>query len=88
MQGERHHIRSKLKRDLRPAVITNWQIWVPFQFVNFRFIPLHLQARLLANVNQRTGKSNFSSWLSKCAPRSALSTCRHRNQAKSGHIAV
>ena len=43
MQGQRHQIRSKLRRDLKPTVITNWQIWVPFQFVNFRFIPLHLQ---------------------------------------------
>lgn len=26
------------------AQVTNWKVWVPFQFINFRFVPPNLQA--------------------------------------------
>ena len=44
-QGERHQIRSKLDRDLKDIVITNWKIWIPFQFFNFGVVPQRLQVR-------------------------------------------
>ena len=28
---------------LAPQVKSNWMLWVPFQFINFRFVPPHLQ---------------------------------------------
>lgn len=43
LQGNTGGIRNKLEQDLKPAVLMNWKIWVPFQFLNFRFIPLNLQ---------------------------------------------
>ena len=47
MQGNTGGIRNKLEQDLKPAVLMNWKIWVPFQFLNFRFIPLNLQVILI-----------------------------------------
>ena len=32
-----------MKRDWKDAVIANWKLWIPFQFLNFRFIPQNLQ---------------------------------------------
>ena len=34
-----------MKRDWKEAVIANWKLWIPFQFLNFRFIPQSLQVR-------------------------------------------
>jgi hypothetical protein len=31
---------AKLRQDWGTTVITNWKIWVPFQFLNFRFVPV------------------------------------------------
>mmetsp|Transcript_43130 Transcript_43130/g.111820 ORF Transcript_43130/g.111820 Transcript_43130/m.111820 type:complete len:300 (-) Transcript_43130:234-1133(-) len=42
-------IQPMLKQEWWPAVITNWQLWVPFQFVNFRLVPQNLQV-LFANM--------------------------------------
>ena len=30
-------------------MVANWKVWVPFQFLNFRFVPVNLQVRA-ANV--------------------------------------
>jgi hypothetical protein len=38
-------LNAKLKQDWWPAVQTNWKIWIPFQFLNFRFVPPQLQVR-------------------------------------------
>jgi len=40
---------GKLKADLGTIVKSNWTLWVPFQFINFRFVPGNLQV-LAANV--------------------------------------
>ena len=33
----------KLKQDMRAILTTNWKIWIPFQFLNFNFVPQQLQ---------------------------------------------
>ncbi len=33
----------KLKQDMKPILITNWKVWIPFQFLNFNFVPQKLQ---------------------------------------------
>lgn len=45
MQGQASDIPAKLRQDLKPTMIANWKVWVPFQFINFRFVPQSLQAR-------------------------------------------
>ncbi|KAF8057927.1 Serine/threonine-protein phosphatase PP1 isozyme 1 [Scenedesmus sp. PABB004] len=42
-------LRGRLATDLPPAVRANWALWVPAQFVNFRFVPPANQV-LFANV--------------------------------------
>ena len=49
VEGPPELIVPKLKQDLVPAVKTNWIIWVPFQFFNFRYVPQNFQV-LAANV--------------------------------------
>ncbi|KAL4436140.1 hypothetical protein ABPG77_005588 [Micractinium sp. CCAP 211/92] len=36
-------VAPRLRRDLPDMVRSNWLLWVPFQFVNFRFVPPQLQ---------------------------------------------
>lgn len=38
-----------LASDLPPAIRANWSLWVPAQFINFRFVPPAYQV-LFANV--------------------------------------
>ena len=33
----------KLKQDMKAILMTNWKIWIPFQFLNFNFVPQQLQ---------------------------------------------
>ncbi|KAL4277536.1 hypothetical protein HN51_060644 [Arachis hypogaea] len=40
---------SKLKQEWFSSVVANWQLWIPFQFLNFRFVPQQFQV-LAANV--------------------------------------
>ena len=49
IEGMQDKIVPKLKQDFVPTVVANWQIWIPFQFFNFRFVPLNLQVAA-ANV--------------------------------------
>lgn len=42
-------IKRKLKEDLYPTVKYNFSVWVPAQFINFNFVPPHLQV-LFANI--------------------------------------
>ena len=46
IQGKAGDIQSKMKGDWKEAVIANWKLWIPFQFLNFRFIPQNLQVQL------------------------------------------
>eukprot|EP00240_Pyramimonas_obovata_P015535 CAMPEP_0118935612 /NCGR_PEP_ID=MMETSP1169-20130426/15739_1 /TAXON_ID=36882 /ORGANISM="Pyramimonas obovata, Strain CCMP722" /LENGTH=282 /DNA_ID=CAMNT_0006878669 /DNA_START=49 /DNA_END=897 /DNA_ORIENTATION=+ len=43
LEGHPQDIPGKLKQDWWPAVQTNWKIWIPFQFLNFRYVPPQLQ---------------------------------------------
>jgi hypothetical protein len=36
IEGNAQSVPAKLKQDWRETVVTNWKIWVPFQFLNFR----------------------------------------------------
>lgn len=38
-----------LKADLPSAICANWALWVPAQFLNFRFVPAQYQV-LFSNV--------------------------------------
>lgn len=49
LEGHGSEVLSKLKADLATMVKGNWTLWVPFQFINFRFVPGNLQV-LAANV--------------------------------------
>ncbi|CAL5227837.1 g10868 [Coccomyxa viridis] len=49
LEGKRHEVVPKLKQDMRAILTTNWKIWIPFQFLNFNFVPQQLQV-LASNV--------------------------------------
>ena len=44
LEGKAGEVPARLRRDLPDIVRSNWLLWVPFQFVNFRFVPPKLQA--------------------------------------------
>ncbi len=48
-EGRPQQIPAKLESDLKDAVLTNWKLWIPAQFINFRFMPPQLQV-LFANA--------------------------------------
>ena len=45
LEGAAADVPAKLRTDLGTMVRSNWALWVPFQFLNFRFVPPALQAR-------------------------------------------
>ncbi len=45
-QGNANKVMAKLKQDWWEMCQANWVLWIPAQFVNFRFVPPNLQARL------------------------------------------
>ncbi|KAH7446951.1 hypothetical protein KP509_01G083800 [Ceratopteris richardii] len=42
-EGRQQEIETKLKKDWLPLVVANWKVWVPFQLINFGFVPPQLQ---------------------------------------------
>ncbi|CAL5431509.1 unnamed protein product [Camellia sinensis] len=48
-QGRPSQVVPKLQQEWFSAVLANWQLWIPFQFLNFRFVPQQFQV-LAANV--------------------------------------
>ena len=44
-QGHASDVPAKLRQDLKSTLVANWKVWVPFQFINFRFVPQSMQAR-------------------------------------------
>jgi len=62
MEGHATEIPTKLRNDLFTIVQSNWMLWVPFQFVNFRFVPVNLQV-LAANV-VALAWNTYMSWAS------------------------
>ena len=49
LEGHAKDIPSKLRSDLPTILKSNWIVWIPFQFINFRFVPVRLQV-LAANM--------------------------------------
>ena len=48
LEGRPRDAAAKVRADLPAALKANWALWVPANFVNFRFVPPHLQV-LFAN---------------------------------------
>ncbi|XP_010904732.1 protein sym-1 [Elaeis guineensis] len=48
LEGRPSHIKPKLQQEWFSSVVANWQLWIPFQFLNFRFVPQKFQV-LAAN---------------------------------------
>ncbi|CAI9302104.1 unnamed protein product [Lactuca saligna] len=48
LEGRPSQVMPKLQQEWVSSVIANWQLWVPFQFLNFRFVPQQFQV-LAAN---------------------------------------
>jgi len=49
VEGTPDLIRPKLEQDLVPAIKVNWMLWVPAQYINFKFVPPNLRV-LAVNV--------------------------------------
>ncbi|XAR69513.1 hypothetical protein NMG60_11001130 [Bertholletia excelsa] len=49
LEGRPSEVVPKLKQEWFSSVLANWQLWIPFQFLNFRFVPQQFQV-LAANV--------------------------------------
>lgn len=48
LEGRPSQVMPKLQQEWVSSVIANWQLWIPFQFLNFRFVPQQFQV-LAAN---------------------------------------
>ncbi|CAD6258492.1 unnamed protein product [Miscanthus lutarioriparius] len=48
LEGKPSLVVPKLKQEWLPSVLANWQLWIPFQFFNFYFVPQKFQV-LAAN---------------------------------------
>ncbi|XP_062111895.1 protein sym-1 [Humulus lupulus] len=48
LEGRPEQVVPKLQQEWFSAVVANWQLWIPFQFLNFRFVPQQFQV-LAAN---------------------------------------
>ncbi|KFK26211.1 hypothetical protein AALP_AA8G217100 [Arabis alpina] len=49
LEGNPSNVIPKLQQEWTGAVLANWQLWIPFQFLNFRFVPQNFQV-LASNV--------------------------------------
>ncbi|PSS15753.1 Protein sym-1 like [Actinidia chinensis var. chinensis] len=49
LEGRPSEVVPKLQQEWFSAVLVNWQLWIPFQFLNFRFVPQQFQV-LAANA--------------------------------------
>ncbi|XP_057545069.1 protein sym-1-like [Amaranthus tricolor] len=43
LEGRPSQIVPKLKQEWFASVVANWKLWIPFQFLNFRFVPQQFQ---------------------------------------------
>ncbi|XP_041023346.1 protein sym-1-like [Juglans microcarpa x Juglans regia] len=48
LEGRPSQVIPKLQQEWLAAVLANWKLWIPFQFLNFRFVPQQFQV-LAAN---------------------------------------
>lgn len=49
LEGKLDQLQAKLRAEMWPTLQTNWLIWIPAMFLNFRFVPLQYQV-LASNV--------------------------------------
>ena len=42
-QGQPDLVAAKLQQDWFPAIKVNWGLWVPAQYINFKFVPPNLR---------------------------------------------
>ena len=49
----------RVRRDWPDMIKSNWLLWVPFQFVNFRFVPPQLQASGATRIGGGGGGGGF-----------------------------
>ncbi|KGN59408.1 protein sym-1 [Cucumis sativus] len=49
LEGRPSDIIPKLQQEWFSSVVANWKLWIPFQFLNFRFVPQQFQV-LAANI--------------------------------------
>jgi hypothetical protein len=62
LEGHGDDVPSKLKSDLFTIVKSNWALWVPFNFLNFRYVPQSLQ--VLASNGAALLWNTYVSWVS------------------------
>ncbi|CAK7339895.1 unnamed protein product [Dovyalis caffra] len=43
LEGRPSQVIPKLQQEWFSSVLVNWQLWIPFQFLNFRFVPQQFQ---------------------------------------------
>ncbi|XP_025885813.1 uncharacterized protein [Solanum lycopersicum] len=43
LEGRSSQVIPKLQQEWFSSVLANWQLWIPFQFFNFRFVPQQFQ---------------------------------------------
>jgi peroxisomal membrane protein 2 len=43
LEGKSSLVVPKLKQEWLSSVLANWQLWIPFQFLNFYFVPQKFQ---------------------------------------------
>ncbi|EPS58064.1 hypothetical protein M569_16752, partial [Genlisea aurea] len=48
LEGKPSQVVPKLQQEWFSSLVANWQLWIPFQFLNFRFVPQQFQV-LVAN---------------------------------------
>ena len=49
LEGKPDQIKKRLEQGWWDSLLLNWKLWVPFQMINFRFVPQNYQV-LFANV--------------------------------------
>lgn len=67
-QGHASDVPAKLRQDLKPTLVANWKVWVPFQFINFRFVPQSMQVRTLCRSPHHAWALLGTHMLGNCMP--------------------
>ena len=62
LEGHGDQVKDKVNNDLFTIVKSNWALWVPFNFLNFRFVPQSLQ--VLASNGMALIWNTYVSWAS------------------------
>ncbi|KAF8369681.1 hypothetical protein HHK36_032293 [Tetracentron sinense] len=67
LEGRPSQVVPKLQQEWFSAVLVNWQLWIPFQFLNFRFVPQQFQlqrnkAKELDGVVHFNSRKRYKNW--------------------------